>query len=496
MMSIGNLTINQSLDLDSDDDGILDQIENPPSTVTMSLTGSIPDHYTVSSWNALLDGDTSFNASGTFRLHEDADDNIDLSLSGSVAAGNVVDVYWANDERDDLGIQVSLSNNGGASFFQSETSIPGTSQSITRQFSVTSSEAFNFIRVESIDTTADDSRVFEVGLNGSTGGPTYLVSGSTDTDGDGITDDLDLDSDNDGIPDLYESGTSAANIAADTNNDGTISASEAADADQDGLRDIFDVNTSNVTAAASIGTVPVNSDGDVVADFRDLDSDGDGIPDTIELRATTPYVQNDGNVSNDDADNDGVIAMFDANDGSTGLFGGTFTLPVNTDGEDEADYLDANSDGDAIDDIAESGLGLGGTDANGDGIDDSLNASYSDPDGIVNTPSTVLANEFGDTTEVAYREIGNVTVNVTKTAVPAQVNSGDTITFTITACETANTGDATNVVATDVLDAGYGAPSNPGGDVSFSYSNPTLTCNFGTVFSGTCETCTFDVTAP
>jgi hypothetical protein len=125
-----------------------------------------------------------------------------------------------------------------------------------------------------------------------------------------------------------------------------------------------------------------------------------------------------------------------------------------------------------------------------------LSASYSDPDGSLNSPSLGLANEFGDTLEVAYREIGNITVSVVKTATPAQAISGQPISFTLTACETANTGDATNVIATDTLSAIYGLPSNPGGDVNFTYSSPTLSCDFGTIVGGSCKTCTFDVIAP
>ena len=125
-----------------------------------------------------------------------------------------------------------------------------------------------------------------------------------------------------------------------------------------------------------------------------------------------------------------------------------------------------------------------------------LGAPHWDPDGSLNSPSLGLANELGDTLEVAYREIGNITVSAVKTATPAQAISGQPISFTLTACETANTGDATNVIATDTLSAIYGLPSNPGGDVNFTYSSPTLSCDFGTIVGGSCKTCTFDVIAP
>ena len=157
--------------------------------------------------------------------------------------------------------------------------------------------------------------------------------------------------------------------------------------------------------AASVGTTPIDSDGDGLTDQLDLDGDGDGIADTIEARPTAGYVANDGNVTDNDADGDGVIDIFDANDG-TGTFGGTFAAPEDTDGDGTADYLDTDSDDDGLLDAAESGL-TPGADTNGDGIGDGTGASYADPDGIVNNPQTALANQTGNTTEVGYRELPN-----------------------------------------------------------------------------------------
>ncbi|MEN9314665.1 MAG: hypothetical protein RIS35_1058, partial [Pseudomonadota bacterium] len=159
-----------------------------------------------------------------------------------------------------------------------------------------------------------------------------LNASSTDTDGDNISNQSDLDSDNDGISDLVEGVgalASSAAMKADTNNDGTISKTEAQayvtakggtlDANADGLWDFL-----------APGTTPVDTDGDGVFDFVDLDSDNDGIPDTVEARLSKGYVANDGNVSNDaGSDGDGVIGLFDTVSG----FGGSFGLPVNTDGD-------------------------------------------------------------------------------------------------------------------------------------------------------------------
>jgi VCBS repeat-containing protein len=211
-----------------------------------------------------------------------------------------------------------------------------------------------------------------------------------DTDRDGTADHLDLDSDNDGISDLTESGQNAATV--DTNNDG--------------IHDGPD-NASGIPLAANggVGVTPVNTDGDSRADYLDLDSDNDGIADTIEARPTAGYVANDGDVRNNDLDGDGIIGLFDSNDATTGAAGGTFVAPVNTDGTDNADFRDTDSDNDSLLDSAETNLSTVATDANGDGIRDSVGASYSDPDGSINAPLTQLKNTDSNTAEVDYRSL-------------------------------------------------------------------------------------------
>ncbi|MBK8815397.1 MAG: DUF4347 domain-containing protein [Methylococcaceae bacterium] len=218
-------------------------------------------------------------------------------------------------------------------------------------------------------------------------------TGSVDTDGDGIKDSLDLDSDNDGISDLYESTGGTGDALADANNDGTVSLSEGVDVDADGLMDVFDANTANTTWAASLGNTPINTDGSDVADYLDLDSDNDGIADTVEARPTAGYVTYTGTVdTNDDLDNDGIVDIFDSTNGVGGAFGGNFAPVVNTDGTDNQDYRDTNSDNDALLDSAESGT-------------IATAPTYADPDGSVNNPQVNLANQIGDTSEVGYREI-------------------------------------------------------------------------------------------
>ena len=240
----------------------------------------------------------------------------------------------------------------------------------------------------------------DIGASATTpdGNPQSFVS-TRDTDGDGVADHLDLDSDNDGISDLVESGTAQAIIDLDANNDGTISTTESPD-DGDGLIDAVETEYGN-----DQGKVPVDSEAtpDGIADVLDLDSDDDGIPDTVEARATPGYAANDGDVTNNDADGDGVLDIFETGGTDDGAFGGAFTTPVNTDTainnspDATPDYLDTDSDGDGIDDATE-------------GAKSAINPTYADPDGTLTTEASltddvILTNADADNANPDFRSL-------------------------------------------------------------------------------------------
>lgn len=90
------------------------------------------------------------------------------------------------------------------------------------------------------------------------------LTGMFDFDGDGILNQLDLDSDNDGIPDVVEAGSQ--------------------DIDANGLFDRFrDFDRDGF--ADQLRTTPINirnSDSDANADYIDFDSDNDGLTDLLE----------------------------------------------------------------------------------------------------------------------------------------------------------------------------------------------------------------------
>lgn len=223
------------------------------------------------------------------------------------------------------------------------------------------------------------------------------VEGTVDTDGDGIIDCLDLDSDNDGISDLYEviagtslqplidadkngvldAGVSVGNNGlvdvAEQGDESAISITSSVDLDGDGIRDQQDLDSDNdgipdVLEAGSSDfdfngkydffldlngdgiadrltatpIIPRDTDLDGVDDYRDLDSDNDGLSDRLET-------------SNTDTDGDGMVDEFvDVNiDGLHDPYTSEFAGVPDTDRDGFPDYRDTDSDGDGVSDAEE-----------------------------------------------------------------------------------------------------------------------------------------------
>jgi len=204
--------------------------------------------------------------------------------------------------------------------------------------------------------------------------------GAIDRDGDGIPNYLDKDSDNDGIPDVIEV------YGTDANNDGRLDG--YTDSDGDGYADSVDGDVGNDGTAENSGASLFitgidadnngradsypnkNMDGDSVANPYDLDSDGDGITDVKEGYPSL------------DTNNDGRVDGTINSDGwSSSVSGLSLVLP-NSDSHGRINAYDIDSDNDGIPDNIE-GLPTAayalpsGTDADGDGIDNTYDNSAS-----------------------------------------------------------------------------------------------------------------------
>jgi len=245
-----------------------------------------------------------------------------------------------------------------------------------------------------------------------------------DTDGDGWSDNCDLDSDNDGILDMVEAGHGAA----DTDGDGRVDGEMGTDGILDSLQAVADDEGVDYTVSGS--------DSDSVKDFRDLDSDNDGIPDNIEAQLTpneieAPFKPGYIEPTNlTDTDGDGIIDLYDTQNLGAGNSGFT---PQNSDSgatnnpDVIPDYLDWDSDGDLWPDSHENDDTdnvASGTDTDGDGIDDAfdddINNWGSVNDGI--DPEVDLPDSDSDccdevlTSDVDYRDIGPTAVTIGEAA--------------------------------------------------------------------------------
>lgn len=258
-----------------------------------------------------------------------------------------------------------------------------------------------------------------------------------DFDADGIPNYLDLDSDNDGIPDVLEAGlidtnndglvdtasyglngladnvetfadsdiinytvlnTDAASdsdpgfilydfMDVDSDNDGISDTSEAFsnntnynDIDNDGRIDGYiDVNGNGWHDPIDAGfpfPTPLNSDADSLPNYRDLDSDGDGLPDTLEGNFEVPDADNDGIVGTGipaDDDKDGLANTNDPDFPGNILGGSGFNKDRDNDGV--LNYIDIDYDNDGIIDNTEAQstfayIAPTGNDTDGDGLDD------------------------------------------------------------------------------------------------------------------------------
>jgi len=168
-----------------------------------------------------------------------------------------------------------------------------------------------------------------------------------DTDGDTKRDFQDVDSDNDGLSDLLEGGLNPSDV--DSNNDGMIDL--LGDSDGNGIDDAVDNN--GIASVATPANPLPNSDEDPTPNYRDLDSDNDGLTDVAEANGQDDnqdgIIDNAGSLvdpsSVPDEDADGIIDPLEPNNPD---------LPAEIDGNGDGIIDDiTDTDGDGIPDITD-----------------------------------------------------------------------------------------------------------------------------------------------
>ncbi len=351
-------------DLDSDDDLILDIIENNKQKI-------------------LIDFDED-GIANTRDLDSDEDGIIDFLETeydfDQDGIGNFLDLDTDNDGISDS-IETAIDIDGDliGNWLDLDSDNDGILDEIEGQIDTDNDGYGNWI-----DSDADNDLIID------------SIEGEDDTDGDGILDYLDNDSDNDEIPDLVEGQPFLNNLPADTDNDGEFDYRDSdsdndlifdliegypnqPDLDGDGIPDYRD-NDSDGDGISDFLETSKDTDGDGIIDARDMDADGDGIPDLIETYAD---LDGDGtpNCLDLDSDDDGINDVWEAGGDDTSgtglLFDGSILTPPDTDGDGILDPYDIDSDNDGIYDIEESYLYY--IDENNDGRNDGFDT---DKDGI------------------------------------------------------------------------------------------------------------------
>ncbi|OED37671.1 hypothetical protein AB833_22645 [Chromatiales bacterium (ex Bugula neritina AB1)] len=290
----------------------------------------------------------------------------------------------------------------------------------------TQDEAGNITRVDV------DVRVAE-GTDSDADGIPDDIEGTGDFDGDGVANYLDLDSDNDSIIDSIESATDQDGdgnrnyVDPDSDNDGIADLVESGvaslpDSDSDGIFDaIISVGSNGLAdllegeAEGDVATTPRDSDGDGVFDYLDLDSDNDSIADSVENGyqvGAGGLQRQDGNIVPVlDTDNDGVPNYRDIDSDQDGISDISEAKQRDNDNDRRVDgFIDTDVNG-----LADMLTGLApdldrdqladflDTDSDGDGLSDLLEAGGIDlnNDGIHDTETDANANGIVDTIDSA-----------------------------------------------------------------------------------------------
>jgi len=368
------------LDIDADDDGIPDNVEGQTTADYIAPSGLDDDNDGLD--NAYEgsgdDGITPNNHDGT-----DEPDYIDLDSDNDTVPDNnegndfnfdgIPDQTYLGTDADGDGLDDGYEGSDINDGFDVNDEIDDPLNDLP---DTDGTEDVNYRDIDDdgdgIDTPDEDVDGDGDPTNDDTDGdgtPDYLDNQTDiDTDGDGVNDLLDLDDDNDGILDSVE----------DPNLDG----------DDDPLTD------------------PLDSDGDGIPNHLDIDADDDGIPDNVEAQTTDDYIAPSGL----DDDNDGLDNAYEGA-GDEGI------TPNNHDDTDNPDYIDLDSDNDTVPDNNEGndfnfdGLPdqvFTGVDTDGDGLDDGYEGSDVNDGFDVNDEIDDPINDLPDTDgteDVNYRDI-------------------------------------------------------------------------------------------
>jgi gliding motility-associated-like protein len=372
------------LDIDTDNDGIPDNIEaqttagyivpNPDDVATYTVNHGVNSAYIGGLIPVNTDGTPPPNKPDYQDFDTDNDTVFDNNEGNDFNFDGVPDQTFTGVDTDGDGLDDGYEGSDVDDGFDVNDEIDDPANDLP------DTDGTEDVNYRDLDDDGDSTPTEEEDPN-TNGDPT-----DDDTDSDGTPDYLDpdtdgTDTDGDGVPDVTD---------FDDDNDGLLDSTEDPN---------FDGDDNPLTNAT-------DSDADGIPDHLDIDSDNDGIPDNVEGQTTDGYIAPSGN----DSDNDGLDDAYEGTD-NDGI------VPVNTDGTDEPDYIDSDTDNDTVLDNNEGNdfnfdgvpdHTFTGVDTDGDGLDDGYEGSDVDDGFDVNDEIDDPANDLPDTDgteDVNYRDL-------------------------------------------------------------------------------------------
>jgi len=407
-------TITDTLDIDSDSDGLLDGGIGGERFADKDNDG-IPDRYEHNTADSDADGKPDYDDTDA-----DGDDGLSCIVGGGTGADDGNEGYTDDGDGDGIPDRYEScaadsdgdGNDDEHDFDSDDDGIPDAIEGFADtdndgipdryESNVADSDADGIPDYDDTDSDGDGKLDGDEGFvdTDTDGIPDRLESSIADSDADGTVDEQDDDSDDDGkldgaegladtdkdgVPDRLESSIADSDadgtvdeLDTDSDNDGDPDGEEAlADTDEDGVPDRLESSIAD-------------SDADGVVDELDTDSDGDGTPDGAAGERL------------DDSDSDRVPNRIESSirysDGVSQTTGLTVTVGIPVGSGDDGgcaypgtDQCDTDSDDDGISDGDE---GLDDTD--NDGVPNRLesNIADADNDGIKDFEDTDSDNDY------------------------------------------------------------------------------------------------------
>jgi hypothetical protein len=288
------------VDIDDDNDGVPDATEAPTCYYTQTeaaVVTSVTTGLTVTTpiANTFDNNYTTFSTMGDAQSLSTNPVVYQITFSAPIALSSLTDTLTSTN---------SIFNNGAT--FKMQGSLDGitwsdvsniqTAATLTVAHLVipdTSSTAYQYYRILGLSGTTriGSTREFIPAIVNYVPSAHPKNTCTTDTDGDGILNQLDLDSDGDGCSDAYESGATN-NTTANFAFTGTMG-TNGLDNSKETVADNGIINytsTYNTYAIYKFLGLCLDSDNDGIPDLVDIDDDNDGVPDATEA-PTCYYTQ-------------------------------------------------------------------------------------------------------------------------------------------------------------------------------------------------------------